>query len=175
MSRLASLSPEAIKAMFAPETDATLIMLVTIYDPASPTGEVALRLADNYLTRISESDAEVVYGVVSGGQSYVFVPMEVSLPTEQTDGSSSCSVTINYVTPEAVQLIRTQLTGPTRIKLDLVLSTSPNTVEASYVGLWITSATYSAESIRFELNPINFNTEPFPAHNFTPNYFPGLF
>jgi hypothetical protein len=176
MSRLTRLSPEAIRAMFSSETDQTLIMLLTIYDPADED-EVVFRFADNYTQRITSltTDEDVVYGVPSRGQDYVFLPMEVSLPAEQDTGVGSCTLRLQYVTREAIELIRTELTKPTKIQIELVLSGSPNTVEAIFPGFYITSATYNADSISFDLTMINLAREPFPCYNFIPSYFPGLF
>lgn len=173
MSRLSSLSAAAVKAMYSSETEESIIMLLTIYDPS--TNLPVVRLADNYTKRISETADEVYYGVTSRSNDYTFLPMEISLPTETDTGAPSCSITLKYVTREAIELVRTQLTKPTKILLELVLASSPGTVEASFPAFYITSATYSAESINFTLNMISYESEPFPAFNFTPNYFPGLF
>lgn len=176
MSRLTRLSPEAIRAMFSSESDQTLIMLLTIYDPADES-QVVFRFADNYTQRITSltTEEEVIYGVPSRGQNYVFLPMDISLPNEQDTGVGSCSLTLQYVTREAIELIRTELNKPTKVQLELVLSGSPNVVEAIFPGFYITSATYNADSINFELTMINLAREPFPCYNFIPSYFPGLF
>lgn len=177
MSRLSTLSTAAIKAMFSSETEQAVVMLLTIYGLDGST--VVIRLADNFNKRISETDADIVYGVRSRLNDYVFLPMEISLPSETQDGSSNCSIRFNFVTPEAIQIIREQLTGPVKILLELVLSDGTSadldTVEATFSGFYITSASYSAESITLNLGMINYNTEPFPAYNFTPRNFPGLF
>lgn len=175
MSRLVTLSPEALKAMFSTETDEQLITLLTIQNPNNPSAPI--RLADGYVSRLSSltTDDEVVYGVQSRGNNYTFLPLEISLPSEEEAGAGRCSITLNYVTKEAVQLIRTQLTSPTQVNLELILASAPNTVEASFPGFYITSATYSAQSISLQLDMIDLTREPFPCYNFTPNYFPGLF
>lgn len=176
MSRLSTLSAAAIRAMFSSETDENIIMLLTIYDPVDDT-QVAFRLADNYTQRLAglTTDTEVVYGVPSRGQEFVFLPMTIGLPAEQDTGVGTCSLTLQYVTREAIELIRTELTKPTRVQIELVLSGSPNSVEAVFPGFFITGATYNADSINFELTMINLAREPFPCYNFIPSYFPGLF
>lgn len=176
MSRLSTLSAAAIRAMFSSETDENIIMLLTIYDPDNED-EVAFRFADNYTQRITSltTDEEVVYGVPSRGQDFVFLPLSIGLPAEQDTGMSTCTLTLQYVTREAIELIRTELTKPTRVQIELVLSGSPSTVEAVFPGFSITSATYNANSITFELTMINLAREPFPCYNFIPSYFPGLF
>lgn len=173
MSRLSSLSSSAVKAMFSSETQESVIMLLTVYDPT--TNSPIIRLADSFTKRISETADDVIYGVTSRSTDFSFLPMEISLPTEQDTGAPSCSISLKYVTTEAISLVRTQLTKPTKILIEMVLSGSPDTVEASFPGFYITSATYNAESINFELSMISYAVEPFPAFNFTPSYFPGLF
>jgi hypothetical protein len=177
MSRLSTLSATAIRAMFSSETEQAVVMLLTIYGLDGTS--VVIRLADNFNKRISETDAEIIYGVRSRANDYVFLPMEISLPSETEDGNSNCSIKFNFVTPEAIQIIREQLTGPVKVLLELVLTDDTNadlnTVEATFSGFYITSASYNAESITLTLGMINYNTEPFPAYNFTPRNFPGLF
>jgi hypothetical protein len=175
MSRV--LSSNAIKAMYSSETEETLITLVTIYDPAGGTTPL-LRLCDTFTQEITSltTDAEKVYGVIGpGGAEYLFLPMEILLPSEAQDGTSGCSIRFNFVTPEAIEIIRSDLTEPTKILLEIVLSSTPSVVEASFPGFYITSASYNADSIQIQLGMINYNTEPFPAYGFTPRYFPGLF
>lgn len=176
MSRLSTLSAAAIRAMFSSETDENIIMLLTIYDPNNQD-EIAFRFADSYTQRITSltTDEEVVYGVPSRGQDFVFLPLSIGLPAEQDTGMGTCTLTLQYVTREAIELIRTELTKPTRVQIELVLSGSPSTVEAVFPGFSITSANYNADSITFELTMINLAREPFPCYNFIPSYFPGLF
>lgn len=173
MSRLTTMSPDAIRAVFSPDADSDLIFLLTIYDPANPANVVA-RLADGFTQRISETDDEVVYGVVSNGYEFTFLPIEVSLPTEEEAQAPKCSITIHDVTRYIVPIIRT-ISGPPKIKMELVLSKTPDNVEVSFDGFYINSFTYNADSVSASLSMIDLEREPFPMHSFTPRYFPGLF
>lgn len=175
MSRLTKLSPAAIKAMFSSETDEQLITLLTIQNPSQPN--TPIRLADSYSQRLTSltTDDEVVYGVISRGNNYVFLPLEITLPSEEDAGVGRCSIVMNYVTTEAIQLIRQHLTNPTQVNLELILASNPNYVEASFPGFYITNASYNASQITLNLDMIDYTREPFPCYNFTPNYFPGLF
>jgi hypothetical protein len=178
MSRLTSLSANAVQAMFSTETQQQLIMLITIADPADPTGTaVSLRLADTYTNRLTSltTDTEIVYGVTSRSNDYVFLPLQITLPTEQDTGVGNYSIVLNYTSPEIIQLIRTQLTRPTKVLLELVLGNTPNTVEVSFSDFYITSVNYNAQQITLNLDMISLSREPFPSFNFTPGYFPGLF
>jgi len=175
MSRLNSLSQSAVRAMFASETPEALILLITITDPADPANPI--RLADGYTNRIASltTDTDVVYGVTSNSKDYLFMPMQISLPGEQEAGAAQCSLVLDFVTPEVINLIRTHLTSPVSVQIDLVLASSPNTIQTTFSGFKITNVTYNADQITFDLNMVSLSREPFPCYTFTPANFPGLF
>lgn len=178
------MSPAALRAVFSPESDANLIMLLTIYSPTNPS-QVLYRIADGFVDdplnpgkalRLSTTtDDQVVYGVISGGQEYTFLPIQVTLPNEDESQAPRSSLVIHDVTRFLIPFIRQELTGPANVKLDLVLSTSPDVVEASFTGFMITNITYNANTVSAELTMVNYDREPFPQHSFSPLYFPGLF
>lgn len=175
MSRLNTLSATAIRAMHAQETQEELILLVTITDPTDFQNPI--RLCDNYIDRLNSlsTDSEIIYGTTSRGEDYVFLPLEIGLPQEQETGLGQCSLKLSYVTQEAISLIREKLSEPTAVIIELVLASSPNTVEAAFTGFSITSATYNADEITLDLSMVSLSREPFPCFNFTPSSFPGLF
>ncbi len=173
MSRLTSMSPNALKAVFSPDSDDDLIILLTIYNPENES-EVIFRLADGYTKRISETVDEVFYGVTSNGNDYTFLPMEISLPSEDEAQAPRCSIVMHDVTRYLTPIIRT-IVGPPRIKLELVLSKSPDVVEVSFSDFYISSFTYNSDTVNADLAMVDFEREPFPMHSFTPRYFPGMF
>jgi len=172
MSRLTSMSPQAIKAMFSPDSDDTLITLLTMYDPV--TNLPVVRLADNFVTRVSETEDEVYYGVNSRGNSFIFLPLEITLPAEEDNTAPSCEIVINDVTRYIIPIIR-QLSEPPKVLMELVLASSPDTVELYFSDFYISNITYNASSVSLSLEMINYSREPFPCYSFTPAFFPGLF
>lgn len=171
MSRLATLSPAALKAMFSPDADDSLITLLTI----TGTGiSPALRIADGYTQRISEDSEDVLYGVVSRTNNYIFLPFQISLPTEEVASAPRCTISITDVTRYLLPTIRSISSTPS-VKIELVLSASPDTVEATFDGFQMGSISYNSDGITAELSVASLTQEPFPAHTFTPSYFPGLF
>lgn len=179
------MSQAAIAALFKPDSSETLITLLTIYDPNNDSN-VIVRLADNYTQRLTSrtagdistqpvtDDFDVVYGVVSNSLSYMFVPMQITLPSEEQNTAPRASIVINDVTRYVVPIIR-QINGPPRIKLSLVLSSSPNIIEASFDRFYLSNITYNSDQVTAELSMIDYAVEPFPAYSFTPAHFPGLF
>lgn len=179
MSRLSTMSQAAIAALFKPDSSQTLITLLTIYDPANEAN-VIVRLADNYTQRLSDlaTDTEISYGVrrSESGVSvdYLFIPMQITLPSEEQNTAPRCSIVLNDVTRYVTPIIRT-ITAPPKVKLELVLNTSVSTTELSFDKLYISNFSYDANQVTAELSMIDYAVEPFPAYNFTPKQFPGLF
>lgn len=167
------MSPNALKAVFSPDSDDDLIILLTVYDPLNESNTIA-RLADGFTKRISETESEVIYGVTSNGLDYTFLPMQISLPSEDEAQAPRCSIVMHDVTRHLTPIIRT-ITSPPRIKLELVLSKTPDVVEVSFTDFYINNFTYTSDSVTADLAMIDYEREPFPMHSFTPRYFPGMF
>jgi hypothetical protein len=169
VSRLTTLSPAALKALFSPDADDSLIALLTI-----TTTEGTIRLADGYTQRISETADEVTYGVVSRGDNYIFLPFQLALPTEEQQAAPRCSITIHDVTRYLTPIIREVLSAPS-VTIELVLRSTPDTVEVSLPNFLMGAIQYNRDQVTAELSVEVLTNEPFPAHTQTPGYFPGLF
>lgn len=176
MSRISSMNPDALRAIFSTDTASDLITLVTFYDVVNPEGDGSgeIRLADGYTTRISENSTDVTYGVVSRGKNYTFLPLEITLPQEDEAQAPRSSIVIRDVTRYITPIIR-NLTNPPRVKLELVLSTTPNLVEVTFDAFYVTNFTYNRDQVTAELQMVSYEREPFPMHTFNPKTFPGLF
>jgi len=175
MSRLSTMSPAAIAALFSPDAQTSLVTLLTIYDP-NDDSTVLLRIADSYTQRLDDAatTADIQYGIISGGNNFYFLPMSISLPSEEPNAAPRCSIVLDDVTKQVIPIIR-QISGPPRVKIQLVLNSTPNTVEASFDKFYLSSISYNANQVTAELSMIDYAVEPFPAYSFTPKYFPGLF
>ena len=171
MSRLGSLSPAALKAMFSTDGNDTMAVLLTITGTGITT---PIRLCDNYTQRISTTADEVVYGIPSRGNNYVFLPFQITLPTEEAEAAPRCQIILNDVTRYLIPTIRSATTA-LNVVVELVMTSTPDTVEISFSNFLMSGITYNADSITADLNVESLAVEPFPAHTFTPSYFPGLF
>ena len=170
MSRLDSLSPACLRAMLSPETNEDIITLIT-FTGGGIVG--AARIADGYTTRILETAGDVIYGVVSRGEQYTYLPFEITLPNDD-DAEPGCQLVMHDVTHSAMPTLRT-LTGPPNVTIELVLRSSASTVEASFPGFMMGAVTYTDSTITCQMTVASLSHEPFPCHAFTPSYFPGLF
>lgn len=171
MSR--TLSSAAIAALFAQESSDTLITLLTFTGTGIAT---PIRIADNFTGRISAgiNDEEIIYGVTSRGNNYIFLPFSITLPTEEAQSVPRAQISISDVTRYFTPTLRS-ITSPPNLEIELVLKTTPDTVEASFDGLQMGVISYNANNITAELSLPSLTVEPFPSGTFTPTYFPGLF
>lgn len=175
MSRLSSLSANAIQAMLAPETGNTLITLLTLTGLKDENGDpTTLYLADGYTKTLSTTTDDIIYGVTSRTRDYIFLPMQLTLPTEEPDGAPRFNITFNDVTRYLIPYMR-RLESSLKVKLELVLNSTPDTVEAEFPDFSMSGFSYNADTISAELTVESLANEPFPAHTMTPSYFPGLF
>lgn len=170
MSRLTSMSPKALRAVFAPESDDTLVVLLTFSGSNIVT---PIRLADNYNQRLSETDEDIIYGLKSRGNDFMFLPFEFNLPTED-DSSPRATLSIHDVNKQILPLIRSLTTAPS-VNIELVLASDPNVVEVDFGDFLLSNIRYNQETITGDLVLESFENEPFPSGTFTPSYFPGLF
>lgn len=171
MSRLASLSPAALRAMYSPDADDTLVVLLTITGPGLAT---PLRLANGFDHRLSETDDDVIYGITSRGSDYTFLPFGITLPDDQPGSTPRARVTLHDVTRETIPVIR-QATQALSVLVELVLRTTPDVVEVAFDGMLMGGIGYDANTVSAELSYESLAGEPFPAHTFTPSVAPGLF
>lgn len=170
MSRLTSMSPAALRAVFSPDSDDTLIVLLT-FSGSNIVGDI--KLADNYTQRLLETDEDIIYGVKSRGNDYLFLPFEFTLPTED-DSAPRAGINIYDVNKQLLPSIRSLTTAP-NVKIELVLASNPDVVEVDFGEFLLGNIKYNADTISGDLTLETFENEPFPSGTFTPSYFPGLF
>lgn len=173
MSRLSSLSPNAIKALLSPDADDSLAVLLTFSgDGISPN----VCISDSFtktLTGLTTAD-ELVYGITSRDTDFVFIPFQITLPDEQIASAPRCQLTMYDVTRYMVPILRS-ITSPPNVLIELVMTGSPDTVEIAFSGFTLGGVNYNKDQITAELIVQSLANEPFPQHSFTPSYFPGLF
>lgn len=169
MSR--TLSSQALRAVYAEETGEYPILLLTI--TATSIVEPVL-ISSDATQRVYEDAEQILYGTVSRGMTFFFVPFQIVLPSDTEDSAPQCSITIDNVSRQLMTVIRT-LTQPPTVSMELVMSGSRDVVEAVFPGFAISSITYDAMTITGDLRVDAMVTEPFPAGTFTPSQFPGMF
>lgn len=154
-----NLSATAKQALNAQETDQVFLMLVTISHPNLP---LPLRFASN------------TQPVTSRGDTYLGWPFRVALPAEFDDQLPVVQLQIDNVDRRIMEGIRL-LTSAPGVTLEVVLASSPDTVEAGPFNFSLKAADYDSLVITGVLAFEDVLNEPYPAYTFTPAYFGGLF
>lgn len=193
MSRLATFSPAALRAMFSPDADDTLITLLTITGAGL---SAPIRLTDGYTRRYEAASSDyasfsqqfkdviaadvdgLFYGVRSAragsSNDHIFMPFKITLPTEEQGAAPRSTITLHDATRHLMPVIRQMNSAPS-VLVELVLSKTPDVVELSFPGFLMGNISYNADTITADLTVESLAIEPFPADTFTPSYFPGLF
>ena len=75
---------------------------------------------------------------------------------------------------EIVKSLRA-IQAPLSVALEVVMASSPDTVEAGPFNMTLVAAEYDALTVAGELAFEDVLNEPFPGHSYIPSEYPGLF
>lgn len=160
-------------AAFAQETGRIPIVLITLsHDDLLDD----IRISTDPTQELSglTTDTEKVYGTVSNGDSYIFLPVRIKLPDDTEDGPGLMKLEIDNVHRAYTEAIRSIFT-PVTCQVDIVMDNALDTIDASWPEFLLTNITYDVSIITGTLTLETLTTEPFPAGTFIPSHFPGLF
>jgi len=166
-----SVSATFRQAAYAQETGRTVIVLITI-EHSSLTDPI--RICTNPTERIAEYEDNIVYGTVSRSNNYVFLPLTIQVPSDTDEGPGNMTIEFDNIHRDYTTAIRSIFTPPT-VTVELVLDSTPDTVEVSWPEFLLTDITYDALTIKGTLVLELLDREPFPSGTFNPTSFPGLF
>lgn len=168
MSRSLSLTfRQAIDA----ESDGSVVdvLLLTITHPTLTT---PIYLSSDPTERVQEDP--LLYGTVSRGNTYYFLPFEWVPPEDGDDTPPVLRLRVANFDQNIIALLRS-VTSPPVITGEIVCSTTPNTVEITFPEFDLVSMNYDDKIIEMSLAIDSLVTIPVPAGNFTPKAFGGLF
>lgn len=158
------------EALNAQETGEELIVLVTITHPDLEDGPI--RLSSNPTTRFGT--APLLYGTVSRGDTYLFVPFSAVLPDEKDEAPPASQLMIDNIDREMIRLLRSTIT-PASVVIEVVRGSDVDEVEIAVPAFDLANASYGDASITLTLGIDAMVTEPYPSGTFSPSAFPGLF
>lgn len=153
-----TLSPSALQSAFAQETGEVWLVLCTITHPelASP-----LRFVND------------MQSLTSRGNVYLAFPFEVEFPEEDADSPGEARIVLDNIDRSIVKAIRSMF-GPPEVTLEVVLASSPDTVEAEFPGMVLRDTKYDASRVTGTLRFEDIVSEPISIE-MTPQRFPALF
>jgi hypothetical protein len=98
----------------------------------------------------------------------------ITVPPQQDDKLPSVKLTVDNVDRSIAVALRS-ISSPASVSLEIVLASSPDTVEQGPFALTLRNAQIVADAVVCDLMFEDLLNEPFPKNYFTPVDFPGLF
>ena len=154
-----TMSATAVAAVLAPETAEVFLILLEIDEASLPD---PIRFVHNHSN------------VTSRGNDYVAAFFDVELPTERPDSIDTARITVDNVDRQIVQAIRLAQGRPTA-RIEIILASDPDVVEAGPFDFEIQSAEYDALTVSATLSYDDVIEVRGPLHVRTPHWFPDLY
>lgn len=158
------------QAAYAQETDEVFVTLITL---ESDELSQPVHICDDPTTKLT-SVGEDIYGIVSNGDTYIFMPFTIQLPRDDKSGVVSAQLSIQNIDRTIVKIART-VTRPVRVTIKCILASDPDTVELEFMNFQLSNIKYDVMTVSGDLTLNYWGLEPWPSWNFTPSNFPGLF
>jgi len=172
MSVSIDLSAATKAMMLASESSEAIIFLLTV---DHPNFTQPARMCSCPLERVVETDEELLYGVKSRGETYLHLPgIVIKLPTDDDASTPDITITIDPF-EEIVEQLRAIGEDYPTVTVEMVLSSSPDVVEAAWPDFNLQETTIKLDAIDGTLGMEDLDGEPGVPWSFTPANFPGLF
>ncbi len=157
------------------DSDDPLVVLMTI---THPTLSEPVRISSD-ATKFIQLDSETqepIYGTVSRDNTYYALPFRFILPDqpETTDSSVRATLAIDNVNRDYTDLIRNVDVSPT-LTIELCFASAPDTIIETLPVMMIEDIEYDVRTINLQLTIDDPRVQTFPALQFYPSRFPGLF
>jgi len=153
-----SLSPDALSASHAAETDKSWIILLQM----EATGLSApIRVANDTMDLVHQ------------GWTYIGYPFEIELPPESADRPMVARLRIDNTERLIVGEVRS-ISEPPTVHLKVVLADQPDVIELEYAGMRLRNVTWDMGQITGDLVYEDILSEPI-SEQMTPARFPGAF
>lgn len=168
------LSPNAKLSIMAQESDDREIALLTVTHPKFTQTLYLSTDATQYLYD-EEDTATPVYGTVSRGKEYIYLPIQATLPSSESDKAPAGSFSISNVSTILSQYLIVVDDDYPRVTVEIVLASDPDTVIQSWPEFELTTATLDATTATVQIAMPHTDNEPSPWLRLVPAYFPNAF
>jgi hypothetical protein len=148
-----------IEAVVSQNTSEVFLFLLTL---SHPDLETPIRVVNN------------TENISSNERLYTAFPFNLVLPQDDGESLPQVVISLSNVTLEFIDQIR-GLTGALDVRLDVVLASSPNTIEMSIDGMKTSIINYDAQNIQATCQIEDVLNMSFPSEIYLPSNFPGLF
>ena len=111
--------------------------------------------------------------VTSNGLEYLAFNFRANLPTEDPDSTPSVTLSVDNV-DRAITDSLMSISSPASIKLQVVLSDTPDEVEIEKTNLLLRMASYDALEVTGTITSDDILSQAFPAQAYTPTQFKSI-
>lgn len=153
-----AMRPATIPYAQATSSDIVFLCLLTFSMP----GVEPLRVVNNTVD------------IMSRGQLYQAYPFNIILPEDQPDKLPSVRIDLDNVDRTIMEWIRGFSVAP-QMRLEVITNVNYDVVERAIGFLKLSQVDYDALTIRATLNVDNILSRRFPADDYDPIQFPGLY
>ncbi len=168
----------SLNARLAADAPASAEIEVVLMEISHPDLEAHIRLSTDPTERL-QSDP-LMWGTRSPWrganpltQPFLWIVASAVIPGDADDAPAQALIVLENIDSAMAELLRS-FTAPPSVAMAVVLASSPDLVEAEWIGLQITSAEITAGEITLTLSRDEIEMEPFPAGRMTRMRFPGL-
>lgn len=112
--------------------------------------------------------------VTSRGDLFLASGWQLRLPDEGEDADYEAEIEIENVDGSIIYALEASIVAPT-LKIEIVMSSDPDTVEVELQGYELAEVSYDATRITGRLKLPDMRIEPAPFQRFNPTVTPGLF
>lgn len=152
------LSPEVLAQLYGQESNDPFLTLLT------------LSHADFDDIRLVNNTADVI----SNGLTYTAFPFKMTLPKDDGETNREVTIELDNTGLDLITAIRS-VTDPIDVGIQLVLSSSPDSVQMSFQELKTSSISYDKNRVQARLFMDSFLNSELTSERYTPSIFPGLF
>jgi len=167
------MSPRAIAAAMMQETDEREVCLLTI---THPSWTAPVRLSTDATTYIEQADdGSPVYGTISRGQTYYFVPVSAVVPDSHDEQPPAGRIAIDNVSRIVAPHLRQIDDQMPKVTVEVVLASTPDVVDQVWPEMDLMQSTIDASHVEVTLGMDIASNEAMPWLKFVAAYFPNLF
>jgi hypothetical protein len=159
VSPLNNLSPQLISQLYAQNSSDPFLILLT-FDHSSFVE--AFRVVNNSVA------------ITSNGNVFEPYPFKITLPVEDGETARSVKIEIDNTSLELIDELRS-ITDFIDVKVEMILSSLPNTIQMSLEELKIQSISYNVNTVSLNLVLDDFMNVEVIDEKYNPDKYPGLF
>ena len=168
------LSPNVLKEILAPQTALRDIGLITLTHP-DWTEDVRLSTDATQWLYNDEDTEEPIYGTKSRGNTFLYIPMQATMPTSEEESPPSGRVTFSNVARIVTPYLMLVGSEYPRVTIEVVTSDTPDIVEKVFPELDLASANWDVSTAEVQFGMDTAANVSIPWLRFIPAYFPNIF